>query len=64
MTTTTTTTHRVIETGNAGPSELGALAHGYAVCSCGFRTGNSLGERWAAKQGAEHAAYMNRQATR
>ena len=57
--TTITTTHSLIESGFASASEPGALDHGYAVCACGFRTGNSLGERWAVKQLIEHAAYMN-----
>ncbi|WP_396902669.1 hypothetical protein [Mycolicibacterium sp.] len=30
-----------------------------AVCSCGFRSASSLGERWARRQGEDHAAYMN-----
>lgn len=35
-----------------------------AVCSCGYRMGHSLGERWAAKLGAEHVAYMRRRESR
>lgn len=31
-----------------------------AICTCGFRTSNSLGERWASRQGWEHVEYMQR----
>jgi hypothetical protein len=35
-----------------------------AVCEdCGFRTGSSLGERWAARQGREHVEFMARKDT-
>lgn len=34
-----------------------------ARCSCGFRTSNSLGERWARRQGWEHVEYMQRKAS-
>lgn len=29
-----------------------------ATCTCGFDTSNSLGERWACRQLADHISYM------
>lgn len=41
------------------PALAGVCIDGWeATCKCGFRTSNSLGERWARKQGYEHADYM------
>lgn len=52
--------HTILSVTAHGPSEPGALDGFEAVCSCGFRTGSSLGERWAARQGWEHVDYMLR----
>jgi hypothetical protein len=54
--------HTILSVTAHGPREAGALSGWEAVCSCGFRTGNSLGERWASRQGWEHVEYMTRQA--
>ena len=54
------TAHTILSVTAHEAREVGALAGWEALCSCGFRTGNSLGERWAARQGWEHAEYMNR----
>ena len=42
------------------PAEDGVRIDGWvSTCSeCGFRTGNSLGERWASRQAWDHVAYM------
>ena len=47
------------------PAQAGVCIDGYgAVCSCGFRTGSSLGGRWASRQGWEHVEYMLRKEAR
>lgn len=46
------------------PAHNGSIDGHEAVCACGFRTGSSLGERWARRQGWEHVEYMNRKGAR
>lgn len=53
-------THRIIEVVETAATEPGALDGHEARCSCGFAARTSLSEREAARQGAEHVAYMNR----
>lgn len=52
--------HTILSVTAHGPREAGALDGFEATCSCGFRTGSSLGERWARRQGWEHVEYMTR----
>lgn len=51
--------HSLASTGTIAAGADGSLAGCVATCTCGYRRTHSLGERWAAKEIAAHAAWMN-----
>jgi hypothetical protein len=55
--------HTIISVHPIGPSEPGALGGHEAECSCGYRMSTSLSATEAARQGYDHAEYMNRKAS-
>lgn len=59
---TTTTTHAITAVVFKPADGSGNIDGWEATCACGFRTSNSLGQRWASRQGWDHVAYMQRKA--
>lgn len=60
--TTTTHAHTIVSVVFKPADGSGNIDGWEATCACGFRTSNSLGERWASRQGWDHVAYMNKKA--